>query len=140
MSVQPVTLNLSDTIYHRMQQVAVALNRPLEEIVLQSIQGNLPPVLADLPPDLQPDLRALQSKSDQALWKVAKTQVLATQWKRHQELLEKRETEDLSPDEATELVTLRQLVDDLVMRRSYALALLKWRGHAITPLLAPSAD
>ena len=140
MSVQPVTLNLSDTIYRRMQQVAVALNRPLEEIVLQSIQGNLPPVLADLPPDLQPDLRALQSKSDQALWKVAKTQVLATQWKRHQELLEKRETEDLSPDEATELVTLRQLVDDLVMRRSYALALLKWRGHAITPLLAPSAD
>ena len=136
MSVQPVTLNLSDTIYHRMQQVAVALNRPLEEIVLQSIQGNLPPVLADL----QPDLRALQSKSDQALWKVAKTQVLATQWKRHQELLEKRETEDLSPDEATELATLCQLVDDLVMRRSYALALLKWRGHAITPLLAPSAD
>lgn len=140
MSVQPVTLNLSDTIYHRMQQVAVALNRPLEEIVLQSIQGNLPPILADLPPDLQPDLRALQSKSDQALWKVAKTQVLATQWKRHQELLEKRETEDLSPGEATELATLRQLVDDLVMRRSYALALLKWRGHAITPLLAPSAD
>ena len=140
MSVQPVTLNLSDTIYRRMQRVAVALNRPLEEIVLQSIQGNLPPVLADLPPDLQPDLRALQAKSDQALWKVAKAQVLANQWKRHQELLEKRETEDLSPDEATELVTLRQLVDDLVMRRSYALALLKWRGHAITPLLAPSAD
>ncbi len=140
MSVQPVTLNLSDTIYHRMQQVAVALNRPLEEIVLQSIQGNLPPVLADLPPDLQPDLRALQSKSDQALWKVAKTQVLATQWKRHQELLEKRETEDLSPGQATELATLRRLVDDLVLRRSYALALLKWRGHAITPLLAPSAD
>ena len=140
MSVQPVTLNLSDTIYRRMQQVAVALNRPLEEIVLQSIQGNLPPVLADLPPDLQLDLRALQSKSDRALWKVAKTQVLATQWKRHQELLEKRETEDLSLDEATELATLRQLVDDLVMRRSYALALLKWRGHAITPLLALSAD
>lgn len=37
MTAQAVTVNLPKAIYERLQHVATAVNRPLEEIVFQSI-------------------------------------------------------------------------------------------------------
>jgi predicted transcriptional regulator len=36
-------IQLPDTIYQRLQQVARATNHSIEEVVLQTIRGNLPP-------------------------------------------------------------------------------------------------
>jgi len=37
MSVQAVTLNLPDTVYQRAKQAADALNRPLEDVIVNSL-------------------------------------------------------------------------------------------------------
>jgi hypothetical protein len=98
---------------------------------LQTIRGNLPPSLDDLSPELRCVVADLQHMSDEALWAVTKEQLPPQQWRRHQRLLRKAQEGTLAAAEHQELAELRAAVDRFVIRRSYALALLKWHGHTI---------
>ena len=73
----------------------------------------------------------LTQLGDEALWIVAKESLPPAQWQRHQRLLHKAEHGALTHAEQAELAHLRERTDAFVLRRSYALALLKWRGYAI---------
>jgi hypothetical protein len=138
--MQAITLHLPENIYQRLQLMAQATHQPLEEVVSQAIQGNLPPLVDDLPEDWRNDLAELHSLSDQALWLVAKESLPDAQWQRHQRLLERNQAGELTEAEQEELTKLRLVTDRFVFRRSYALALLKWRGYTLPtpdPLSAP---
>jgi hypothetical protein len=65
---QTIPLQLPDAIYQRLQQVAHATNLSIEEVVLQTIRGNLPPSLDDLSPEWHCVVADLQQMSDEALW------------------------------------------------------------------------
>jgi len=129
---QTIPLQLPEAIYQRLQQVAHAMNHSIEEVVLQTIHGNLPPSLDDLSPELHGVVADLQQMSDAALWSVTKESLPPHQWRRHQRLLRKGQESPLSTAEQEELAALRAATDRLVIRRSYALALLKWHGHTIS--------
>lgn len=131
MPTQIVNIELPDAIYQRFQRVADATNRPLEEVVFQTISGNLPPSLDDLGTQLQGDVADLQHLRDDALWTVAREKLSPQLWRRHQSLLRKAHERDLTATEQTQLAELRTATDRYVTRRSYALALLKWHGHTI---------
>ena len=131
MTPQTIRIQLPDTIYQRLQRMADALNQPLEEIVFQTIRGNLPPSLDDLSPDLRELVADMQLLSDEELWAIAKDPLPPQQWRRHQRLLRKAEHETLPVAEQKELEKLRTVTDQFVIHRSYALALLKWRGHTL---------
>ena len=47
--MQEIKVQLRDDVYHRLAQMAATLGRPLEEVIDQTIRGNLPPTLSDLP-------------------------------------------------------------------------------------------
>ncbi len=126
MTVQTVTLDLPQDIYARLQQMARATQQSLEDVVVYTIRGNLPPIVNDLPPEMQEELVSLQSSSDQALLTVAQESVPSEQWRRHEHLLSKNQDGSLTESERAELTQLRTVTDRLVLRRSYALALLKW--------------
>ena len=128
MSVQTITLSLPNDIYQRFQHVAKAVQRPLEDIVFQTIQGNLPPSVEDLPLEWQAELASLQQCSSKTLSAIVKEPLSQKQWKRHQDLLHQNQTSELSDTELQELAHLRKETDRFVFRRSYTLALLKWRG------------
>ncbi len=128
---QIIPIQLPEAIYQRFQQVAHATHHSLEEVVLQTIRGNLPPSLDDLSPELHGVVADLQHMSDEALWSVAKEPLPPHQWRRHQRLLRKGQEGTLAAAEHHELAELRAAVDRFVIRRSYALALLKWHGHTI---------
>jgi hypothetical protein len=128
---QTIPIQLPEAIYQRLQQVAHATHHSIEEVVLQTIRGNLPPSLDDLSPELHGVVADLQHMSDEALWSVAKEPLPPRQWRRHQRLLRKGQENTLSAAEHQELAELRVAVDRFVIRRSYALALLKWHGHTI---------
>lgn len=131
MSVQTITLSLPNDIYQRFQHVARAVKRPLEDIVFQTIQGNLPPSVEDLPNEWQAELASLQRCNSQALSAIIKEPLSPEQWERHQDLLYQNQTSGLSDSELEELADLRKETDRFVFRRSYALALLKWRGYQV---------
>ena len=131
MTTQTVTVTLPEEIYHRFQVSAHVMQQSMEDLLTQSIQGNLPPSIEDLPPELQNEIGLfLQSLTSQALWEIVKAPSLPATWQRQQELLEKNQEETLTAAEMDKLEQLRVQMDRRGMRRSYALALLKWRGYS----------
>jgi hypothetical protein len=128
---QTIPIQLPEAIYQRLQQAAHATHHSIEEVVLQTIHGNLPPSLDDLSPELRCVVADLQHMSDEALWAVTKEQLPPQQWRRHQRVLRKGQEGTLAAAEHQELAELRAAVERFVTRRSYALALLKWHGHTI---------
>jgi hypothetical protein len=131
MTVRTINLQLPDAIYQRLQRVANATNQPIEEVLIQTIRGNLPPSLDDLAPEFRDIVADLQHLNDDELWTIAKSALPSGQWRRHQQLLDKLRHDALTVDEQQELTNLRTATDRFVLRRSYALALLKWHGHTL---------
>jgi hypothetical protein len=103
----------------------------LEELVAQSVAGNLPPSVDNAPIEIQADLLALQGLAVDELKRVANEQIGEKQQKRHLQLLGKN---NLSADEQRELSELRRQADVLMLRKAYAWAVLRWRGYPIPRL------
>jgi hypothetical protein len=99
MPYQTILIQLPENLYQRLQQVAHATHHSLEEVVLQTIRGNLPPSLGDLSPELRGVVADLQHMSDETLWSVAKESLPPHQWRRHQRLLRKGQEGILSAAE-----------------------------------------
>jgi len=140
MTVQTVNVKLSLATYRRLERLAATIRQPLDRILAQSIRGNLPPSLDDLPADLREDMASLVNLSDDDLWAVARGSLEARQWSEHQRLLRKNIAGKLTERETVKLESLRGETDRYVTRKSFALALLKWRGYSL-PISAtgPSA-
>jgi hypothetical protein len=136
MSVQtrPVTIDLPDPIYRQLQQTARKTKRRLEDVLLQTITGNLPPGTEDAPANMQTDLQALQWIDDNALWAVARSQTSPEQQARQEYLLAQNQRGVLSPEDRAELDHLGDMVDRLTLKKAYAYALLRWRGFPLPTL------
>jgi hypothetical protein len=136
MSVQtrPVTIDLPDPVYRQLQQTARRTKRRLEDVLLQTITGNLPPETEYAPADMQADLQALQWIDDNALWAVARSQILPEQQARQEYLLTQNQRGEISPEERAEMDRLGDMVDRLTLKKAYAYALLRWRGFPLPAL------
>jgi hypothetical protein len=64
---QTIPLKLPDATYQRLQRVAHATNHSIEEVLLQTIRGNLAPSLDDLSPEWHCVVADPQAMSDEAL-------------------------------------------------------------------------
>jgi hypothetical protein len=128
---QQVTVELPLPLYRFLARLAEQTHQPLEELVAQSVAGNLPPSVDNAPVEIQADLLALQGLAVDELKQVANEQIGEKQRKRHLQLLEKN---ILTDDEQHELSELRRQADVLMLRKAYAWAVLRWRGHPIPRL------
>ena len=68
------------------------------------------------------------------LWQIARRDLADDRIALYEDLLAKNQDGDLKADEQSALNVLREEADLLMLRRSYAYALLKWRGHRIPTL------
>ncbi len=128
MGEKSVTLQLPDELYESVQAAAEASERPLEEVLLESIG-----VLFRRPSaDLERMLAELADYSDSQLWAVVYRRLPWTQSLRLRELNAKGELTDA---EQSELEQLIDLVDRYMLLRSEALLLLKQRGQDVDTYL-----
>ena len=97
----------------------------------KSLRGNLPPVFDDLPKPLRQEFSSLANFTDDELWAIAQRPPDPRAWRKHERLLELNATRDLNDKEAQELARLQEDMNQHVLKKSFALALLKWRGYAI---------
>lgn len=134
MTMQSVTLQLPEPVFRYFQQMAVATKRPLEQVVRQSVEGNLPPSVVTMPLELHHDLLALQGLQVEQLLAVAAEQATPADQARHLELLELNSAGDLTGDEAKELAALRLAADRIMLSKAYAWSVLRWRGHPVPAL------
>ena len=132
-----VSLRLPQGVYARLKDMAVLTKKSLEEIALQTLRGNLPLALQDLPESLRSEVSAWVTLSDDALWMIAQEKIPEAHLRRHKALLNKNKQGLLTASQNTEMQRFRESADQFVLRRSCALALLKWRGFTLP--ISPAA-
>lgn len=123
---QQVTVDLPLPLYHFLQRLAEQTRQPVEKLVAQSVAGNLPPSVDNLPSEMQAELLALQWQPLEELQRIAQAQVAPEQQERHLLLLGQ---DNLTSTEQTELAQPRPQADQLMLRKAYAWAVLRWRGY-----------
>ncbi|MDL1895183.1 hypothetical protein FBQ82_02845 [Anaerolineae bacterium CFX7] len=131
METTSVKIELPKKMYRRLELAARESNQSIAQIVLQSLRGNLPPVFDDLPKPLRQEFSSLANFTDDELWAIAQRPPDPRAWRKHERLLELNATRDLNDKEAQELARLQEDMNQHVLKKSFALALLKWRGYAI---------
>ena len=132
--MQPITIELPESVMRQLLRMAAATQQSIETLVAQSVLSNLPPSAENAPPEIQAELLAMQTLSTDELLAIAQAEAEAAQWYRHSELLEQNQEGQLSLDEGPELTDLRQTADQLMLRKAYAWALLRWRGQKLPKL------
>ena len=131
---QALTIQLPESLYQHLQTVASASKQSLEQLIYQSVQGNLPPLMPRVDVELQPDFLTMQTFSIAELKPIALSQIESKTQSRHLHLLEKNSQDTLTDKEQRELADLRQRADQLMLRKSYAWSLLRWRGYSMPKL------
>ena len=102
-------MELSITDYNLLQDIAKACKWPIEEVAVQCMKGGMPPSLSKVPTAFHDELLSLNALSDKALMSV-----VDGKW----------------PPPASKGAVYKK-ADFISLRRTYALSLLRWRGHPI---------
>lgn len=129
-----VTVELPESTFEYLQQVASFSRLSLDQLARQSIEGNLPPSVANAPAEMQAELLSMQALTLAELRRIAHSRLPAAKQARHLELLDKNSENSITPDERQELASLRLDADRLMLRKARAWSLLRWRGQPIPPL------
>lgn len=109
MSTKRITLNLPADLYRDLEEIAEASSTSVEEVVIQTVRAGMPPTLNKVPPAFHEELLVLNKLGDRELLQVVEGKLPGKR----------------SDDEQ------RRKADFEALRRTYALSLLKWRGHPI---------
>jgi len=139
MTRETVTLHVPEQLFIRLRQAAEATRRPLNDVILRSLEIGSPPRWDDAPPEFQADLAALDRLDDETLWLIARSQADDTEMARYQQLLDMNANDEVSAHGRDELECLRNRYDSQMLQKAQAVALLRWRGHQVPPdLVAPA--
>ncbi len=134
MTAQTATIQIPQTLYRRLERMAQLTRHSLEEVVTRTLESSVPSLPESMPEEMRNDLLALEGLSDDSLWQVARSQVGAERHEQHSELLAKNRAGTLTEAEREHLTWYRTEADQLMLRKAYAYALLKWRGHRLPTL------
>ncbi len=129
MSNASVTLQIPDPLYQRLVNTAQAMGRSLEEIIIHALTVGSPPDWTDVPEEFQAELARLDRLDNDPLWQMAKSHQSLVNMERYNQLLEKNQQEELTPDEYLELEKLRYEADLFMLKKAQAAVLLRWRGE-----------
>jgi hypothetical protein len=130
MSQAVLTVALPEDVYERVRRAAKGMKQPVEKVLVNIVRAATPS-LDKVPRAYRAELEALEDLSDDGLWQIAASQLAPTKQRRLTNLLEKNQRGPLTERERQALAGLRADADRLMLRRSYAYLLLKYRGHRI---------
>jgi uncharacterized protein YnzC (UPF0291/DUF896 family) len=133
---QSLTLTLPDSVLQKLNNAARLTHRSMDEIVAATVDAALTSN-ADLPSELQAELAAMHLFSDDALWAATNPSMSAYEQQRLAQLNESAKERSLTSAQEREQQTLISAYQRSILRRAQALAILKQRGHDITPALQP---
>ncbi len=106
-----VQVEIDADVYGQLQQIADASTWGLNDVLAQTIKCGLPPSLSKVPASFHDELLSLNRLSDKELMKVADGE-----------------------GPAPKMDETREKADFLMLRRTYAMSVLRWRGHPVPNL------
>ncbi|RKZ87544.1 MAG: hypothetical protein DRR19_13495 [Candidatus Parabeggiatoa sp. nov. 1] len=134
MSESTLLLHLPELLYQRLQRLSVLSSRPIESVVLQTLNANIPALPDNLPAAMRETLVTLEKLDDNTLWDVAGSMISQTHQEQYSLLLEKQRQSTLTTAEQTQLEKLYNQANEHMLRKAYANVLLKWRGYQLPTL------
>ena len=129
-----VAIPLPQILYRRLKHLADITQRPLESLVIQALDNNVPQLIDDLPSSMRSDLADLEQLADDSLWKVANSIIDLDKQQEYTNLLDKQRNAMIAVGEERRLEELFQQANRHMIRKAYANALLRWRGHLLPEL------
>ncbi|WP_374688078.1 ribbon-helix-helix protein, CopG family [Promineifilum sp.] len=125
----PITVELPVSVAERLREEANRQNRPVRDLVRELILerwDNLPP----LPPEVEAELEAFHSLSDDVLWLVARSSLTIEEQKELARLNAK--IQPLGTAEESRREALLAAYDRTVLRRAQAAVILQSRGYDLS--------
>src|SRR5207248_2494357 len=101
--------------------------QPMETALVNIVKAATP-TLEKVPVEYRAELEAMEDLEDDELWEVAHSALPTAQQRQLANLLDRNQQRALTEREQRTLVELRTAADRLMLRRSYAYLLLKYRG------------
>ena len=130
MSHPVLHLKLPEDVYERVRRAAKGMNQPVKQALMQIVRAATPS-LERVPAEYRAELEGLEDLGDEPLWAIARGRPAPARQRRLDRLLEKNRRGELTDRERRALGELRSEGDRLMLRRSYAALLLKYRGHRL---------
>jgi hypothetical protein len=124
-----IILTVPEDISARAREIAESKAQPVEQVLLDYLQNLTAPLL---PPDEEAELDAFKHLSDDTLWTIARDQMPEDDQVRAQELMERNSRGTITDAERTELDSLVERADRLMVRKAEAASILKKRGYPFT--------
>ncbi len=132
--MQTITISLPDKVYQRLQHAAASAGKAEHELAAQSVQESLPPLMDTIPARYRDELRAMEKLANGELWAIARSTVDEKSQRKLRRLLKKNSLATITKSEQDLLTDLSSSADQVMLKKAYALLLLKWRGQRIPSL------
>jgi hypothetical protein len=128
-----LTLELPEDVYERVRRAAKGMNQPVEKALVNIVRAATPS-LEKAPPEYRAELEAMEDLGDEELWRILRSRPAPAKQRQLERLLDKNQREKLTDRDRRALSELRAEGDRLMLQRSYAALLLKYRGHRVPNL------
>jgi hypothetical protein len=127
----PVTINLADEVYRRVEKFALLANRDLSSLLSDMLAHNLPLIDIDsneFQSNSHDKLESIADLSDEQVMMLTELEMKPLQDARLSELLDKQQSGTITPEEPQELEYLMQIYREGLLRKATALAEAVKRG------------
>lgn len=116
-AMETLTIQVLVQAANRLRRVAEIVHRPIDQVVTETLQSTLPPLLDDLPTAYQDDLAQLETWTLEQLRQQVYTKLKEDESDRRDELLFQKASGTLTEREEAELETFRKTADLLMYRK-----------------------
>ncbi|GAB4577590.1 MAG: hypothetical protein Fur0022_03210 [Anaerolineales bacterium] len=131
--LQTVTLQVSDEMLQRFRRGAMVARKPFEQFLAERLAEAVPPLADEMPAEIRAELDKLESLDNEALKRLAQTQLSPEKQRAYSTLLTKNQRGNLSSTEKEKLHALGDEARRLTLKKAHATLLLKWRGFPLSP-------
>jgi hypothetical protein len=133
-TTETLTIQSPVTAARRLRRVAEIARRPVDEVLAETLDAALPPLLENVPAAFQADLARLETLPSAVLRQQMRALLPLENITRYEALQGIRADRQLTEMEQQEWETLRFEADGLMFRKAYAAVLFKSRGEGIPTL------
>jgi hypothetical protein len=131
MTTTSVAVEIPQSLYHRLEQAAARLHKPVGNLVIETLQAALLAV-DDVPNHIQVEIAALESLDDLALRDVAASEMNLKEQQALEQMLDLQGMRRLTDEEASRLAELQTEYGRVLLRKARAFALLDERGQPLS--------
>lgn len=131
MTATSIAVQIPQTLYHRLEQAAVRLQKPVESLLVETLQAALPAV-DEIPLDIRAEISTLDQLDNPTLRQIAGSEMSQEDQQTLEQLLDLQSMRPLNPEETIQLARLRTEYGRVLLRKARAFSLLAERDPAFS--------